>query len=94
MAVPYLGATYDERMFEELYRRDQLFEVTMGGDFHVEGRLGLDELEAEQRRRLVEGIGTEDEDLGQEGDLSANGLPPEMVERLRVDLSVVRPAAS
>jgi hypothetical protein len=31
IAVPYLAATYDERMFEELYRRAQLFEVTLGG---------------------------------------------------------------
>ena len=29
IAVPYLAATYDERMFEELYHRAQLFEVTM-----------------------------------------------------------------
>ena len=36
IAVPYLAATYDERMFEELYRRAQLFEVTMGGDLRVE----------------------------------------------------------
>ncbi|MBY0230401.1 MAG: hypothetical protein K2W96_14045 [Gemmataceae bacterium] len=37
VAVPYLAATYDERMFEELHRRAQLFEVTMGGDFDADG---------------------------------------------------------
>jgi len=36
IAVPYLAATYDERMFEELYRRAQLFEVTLGGEMRVE----------------------------------------------------------
>src|SRR5262249_1270385 len=35
IAIPYLAATYDERMFEELYRRAQLFEVTLGGDIQV-----------------------------------------------------------
>jgi len=71
IAVPYLAATYDERMFEELYRRAQLFEVTLGGDVRiegrVEGRIEADEEEAERRRREREGIGTENEDLGKEG---------------------------
>lgn len=93
VAVPYLAATYDERMFEELHRRAQLFEVTMGGDVRVEGRGEADD-HADQRRREREGIGTADEDLGEEGDTSAVDLPEEMVERLRVDLSVWKPAAS
>lgn len=37
IAVPYLAGTYDERMFEELYRRAQLFEVTLGGTFGWKG---------------------------------------------------------
>jgi len=92
IAVPYLAATYDERMFEELYRRAQLFEVTLGGDMRVEGRIELEQVDAEKRRREKAGIGTEDEDLGDEGDnTGAIGLPKDMVERLRVDLSVWKP---
>lgn len=87
VAVPYLAATYDERMFEELYRRAQLFEVTMGGDFRVEGRLSESEIANEAGARKDAGIAT-DEDLGEEGDSGTIELPPSMVERLRVDLSV------
>src|SRR5262249_44089088 len=72
LALPYLAATYDERMFEELYRRAQLFEVTMGGDVRVEGRVHVDESERSRRER--EGIGTDDEDLGQEAEEGAVDL--------------------
>jgi hypothetical protein len=78
-------------MFEELHRRAQLFEVTMGGDFHVEGRLDPNEAKAEQCRRQAQGVGTEDEDLGQEDQTGTIDLPPGMVERLRVDLAVWKP---
>jgi hypothetical protein len=93
IGVPYLAATYDERMFEELYRRAQLFEVTMGGEFHIEGRMAIDP--AEQRRRQARGIGTEDEDLGSEAESETGSiaLPPSLVERLRVDLAVWKPRA-
>lgn len=92
IAVPYLAATYDERMFEELYRRAQLFEVTLGGDMRVEGRIELDHVKSEKRKRDKAGIGTEDEDLGQEGEVTGTvDLPMDMVERLRVDLSVWKP---
>jgi len=92
IAVPYLAATYDERMFEELYRRAQLFEVTLGGDMRVEGRIELEHVKGEKRKREKAGIGTEDEDLGEEGDdTGAVDLPNDMVERLRVDLSVWKP---
>ena len=88
VVVPYLAATYDERMFEELYRRAQLFEVTMGGDVRVEGRIDPDADHEERRRRILEGIGAEDEDLGAEGDTGAVDLPEAMVLSLRIDLSV------
>ncbi len=89
IAVPYLAATYDERMFEELYRRAQLFEVTLGGDMRVEGRIELEHINSEKRKREKAGIGTEDEDLGEENnDTGAVDLPKDMVQRLRVDLSV------
>jgi len=89
IAVPYLAATYDERMFEELYRRAQLFEVTLGGDMRVEGRIEPEHVKGEKRKRENAGIGTEDEDLGCEEDgTGVVNLPRDMVERLRVDLSV------
>ena len=92
IAIPYLAATYDERMFEELYRRAQLFEVTLGGDMRVEGRIEPEHVKGEKRKREKAGIGTEDEDLGDEGEnTGAVDLPKDMVERLRVDLSVFRP---
>ena len=89
IAVPYLAATYDERMFEELYRRAQLFEVTLGGDMRVEGRIEQEQVKLEKRTREKAGIGTEDEDLGLEDDETGNvDIPKDMVLRLRVDLSV------
>ncbi|MHB1426286.1 MAG: C-terminal helicase domain-containing protein [Gemmataceae bacterium] len=92
IAVPYLAATYDERMFEELYRRAQLFEVTLGGEMRVEGRIDLDHVAAEHRRREALGIGTDDEDIGDETEeTGVVDLPADMIERLRVDLSVWKP---
>jgi superfamily II DNA/RNA helicase len=89
IAVPYLAATYDERMFEELYRRAQLFEVTLGGDIRVEGRIDPDQIGAESRKREKAGIGSNDEDLGEEADdASGVDIPEDMLRRLRVDLSV------
>ena len=57
--MPYLAATYDERMFEELYRRAQLFEVTMGGDLRVEDRFDPAEADAQQKARQQSGIDNE-----------------------------------
>jgi len=86
IVVPYLAATYDERMFEELYGRAQLFEVTLGGDLRVEGRIEPEHVQAEKGSREVTGIGTEDEYLGVEGnDTGTVDLPEDMVARLRVD---------
>ncbi len=92
IAVPYLAATYDERMFEELYRRAQLFEVTLGGEIRVEGRIDPEQVAGEQRRREMLGIGTDDEDIGDESEeAGVVDLPADMIERLRVDLSVWKP---
>jgi superfamily II DNA or RNA helicase len=89
IAVPYLAATYDERMFEELYRRAQLFEVTLGGDMRVEGRIDPENVVSVQREREKQGIGTEDEDIGEDAEeTGVVDLPADMIERLRVDLSV------
>lgn len=92
IAVPYLAATYDERMFEELYRRAQLFEVTLGGDMRVEGRIDPAQASSEHKLREKLGIGTEDEDIGNDYDeTGVVDLPASMIERLRVDLSVWKP---
>ena len=92
IAVPYLAATYDERMFEELYRRAQLFEVTLGGDIRVEGSAAAEHLSSEHQRRQKLGIGTDDEDIGDETEeTGVVDLPSDMIERLRVDLSVWKP---
>lgn len=89
IGVPYLAATYDERMFEELYRRAQLFEVTLGGEMRVEGRVAPEHGLSEHKRREKLGIGTDDEDIGEETeDTGVVDLPPDMIDRLRVDLSV------
>jgi hypothetical protein len=88
VAVPYLAATYDERMFEELYKRAQLFEVTLGGDFRVEGRIVPEDALGEARRRKKLGIGTIEEDLGEETKTQVVDLPQGMVEWLRIDLGV------
>jgi superfamily II DNA/RNA helicase len=92
IGVPYLAGTYDERMFEELYRRAQLFEVTLGGDMRVEGRIDDELVASERKQREKAGIGTEDEDIGEEGQTTGTiPIPADMVERLRVDLSVWKP---
>jgi hypothetical protein len=93
IVVPYLAATYDERMFEELYRRAQLFEVTLGGDMRIENRGEVGEVESETLKREEDGNGAEGEDLGKESsDAGVVNLPRDMVQRLRVDLSVRKPA--
>jgi hypothetical protein len=64
VAVPYLAATYDERMFEELHKRAEFFEVTMGGDLRVDGRFSDEERLRNARSRVKLGIGTDEEDVG------------------------------
>lgn len=73
VGVPFLAGTYDERMYEELRLRAQMFEVLTGGDMagdDAEGRDADDGAEgAEKGLRLVT-------------------LPGSMVEDLRVRLHV------
>jgi len=76
-------------MFEELYRRAQLFEATLGGEMRVEGRIDPEQAASEHRQREILGIGTEDEDIGEENsEAGVVDLPADMIEQLRVDLSV------
>lgn len=74
VGVPYLAGTYDERMFEELRMRAQLFEVMTGGDIAREDDVGgSDESTASEGEALDRRFVT---------------LPETMVEDLRVKLAV------
>ena len=56
------------------------------------GLIEPEHVERERRKREKPGDGTEDEDLGNEGDETVSvDLPSDMVARLRVDLSVCQP---
>ena len=73
VGVPFLAGTYDERMYEELRIRAQMFEVLTGGD------LAADNLEGHDSQPEAEGT---------EAGLSYPVLPAEMVADLRVKLHV------
>jgi hypothetical protein len=82
-------------MFEELYRRAQLFEVTLGGEMRVEGRIDPEHVASEHQRREKLGIGTDDEVIGEETEeTGVVDLPTDMIEQLRVDLSVWKPPST
>jgi len=74
VGVPFLAATYDERMYEELRVRAQIFEVLTGGD------VTRDDAAGEERK----GENVEGEDSG----LTLPALPLCMVNDLRVRLHV------
>lgn len=58
----------------------------------VEGRIDPEHAVSEHRRREKLGIGTDDEDIGDETEeTGVVDLPTDMIERLRVDLSVWKP---
>ncbi len=73
VSVPFLAGTYDERMFEELRLRAQMFEVLTGGEVSADNVEGRDDLEAAEG--LEEGV-------------RLAALPARMVEELRVRLHV------
>jgi hypothetical protein len=71
--VPFLAGTYDERMYEELRIRAQMFEVLTGGDLSADNR---------------EGFVGEKDDEGHEGGYAFLALPEAMVKGLRVNLNI------
>jgi len=73
VGVPFLAGTYDERMFEELRMRAQMFEVLTGGDVSVDN---------------VEGVDTGENAEGIESGMNLPVLPNSMIEDLRVKLHV------
>jgi hypothetical protein len=78
IALPYLAATYDERMFEALRTRAQVFEILTGGDPTAD--------------REDETPWAYPDDEGKASALSVVPLPHRMIEDIRVDLGVQKTA--
>jgi hypothetical protein len=74
IGLPYLAATYDERMYDVLRTRAQIFEILTGGDPTVD-------FDSETGW-------TASDDEGKASSLSFVTLPQELLDDLRVDLSV------
>ena len=74
IGLPYLAATYDERMYDVLRTRAQVFEILTGGDPTAD--------------RDSDAPWTMSDDEGTASDVSFVPLPQEMLNELRVDLSV------
>jgi len=86
--APYLAGTYDERMFEELRLRSQIFEVLLGGDLSG----SRTETPGSARESATADADTPDEDEGDERAFGLVALPEAMADSLRVDLSVWPPS--
>jgi hypothetical protein len=76
VALPYLAATYDERMFDALRTRAQVFEILTGGDPTADCD--------------TDTLWTSD-DEGSEPSFIFVPLPQEMLDDLKVDLSAAIP---
>ncbi|MEI8014077.1 MAG: helicase-related protein, partial [Nitrospira sp.] len=74
IALPYLAGTYDERMFDCLRMRAQVFDILTGGDPTLD--TGLDS------------VWLNADDYGEQNNVEFIALPPKMLADLRVDLSV------
>ncbi len=74
VALPYLAATYDERMFEALRTRAQVFEILTGGDPTAD--------------RTTETLWIEADDEGAAPGADFVPLPQQMLDTLRVQLEV------
>jgi len=76
VGLPYLAATYDERMFDRLYARSQAFDLLTSGDPSTDPDDGSDyEIERiDERDRASQFV----------------ALPEAMRRALRVDLSAMR----
>jgi hypothetical protein len=79
VVVPYIAGTYDEHRFRVVHGRAHLFEVTMGGEYAVDGHRILDDaMEAERV----------DDDLGDERGSAWTPLPQQIADDLRLHLGV------
>ena len=81
VAIPYIAGTYDEHRFRVVHGRAHLFEVTMGGEYNVDGhRVVSDPMEANALS----------DDIGERGDAWAP--VPEVIARdLRLNLEAESP---
>jgi hypothetical protein len=77
VALPYLAATYDERMFDVLRTRAQVFEILTGGDPTAD-------------RPDEDAWATTDQE-GTDPGLAFVPLPQQMLDDLKVDLGVAPP---
>ncbi len=77
VALPYLAATYDERMFDALRTRAQVFEILTGGDPTAD--------------RDEDNPWTASDNEGTDPMLTFVPLPQEMLDELKVDLGVPIP---
>lgn len=78
VALPYLAATYDERMFDVLRTRAQIFEILTGGDPTAD--------------RDEDNPWTVSDNEGTDPMATFVPLPQEMLDELKVDLGVPIPA--
>src|SRR5207237_5019 len=74
VALPYLAATYDERMFDALRTRAQVFEILTGGDPTAD--------------RDEDNPWMASDDEGSDPGMTFVPLPQEMLDDMKVDLSV------
>jgi hypothetical protein len=74
IAMPYLAGTYDERMFERLRTRAQVFDILTGGDPTADQESGLFWLDPDSE--------------GADDGATFVPLPKQMLDDLRVNLSV------
>jgi hypothetical protein len=74
IAMPYLAGTYDERMFERLRTRAQVFDILTGGDPTADQESGAFWLDPDSE--------------GQDDGTSFVPLPKQMLDDLRVNLAV------
>lgn len=77
VALPYLAATYDERMFEALRTRAQVFDILTGGDPTAD--------------RVDQNDWAIADDEGTDPGLTFVPLPQEMLDALKVDLGIIAP---
>jgi hypothetical protein len=76
IAVPYIAGTYDEHRFRVVHGRAQLFEITMGGEYAIDGHRSVDDaMEAENLK----------DDEGKRGTAWCP-LPEEIARDLRLHL--------
>jgi hypothetical protein len=76
VVVPYIAGTYDEHRFRVVHGRSLIFEVTMGGEYTVDGHREVpDAMEAE-------GV---DDDIGEHG-IAWVPIPDVIAKDLRLSL--------